>query len=255
MSEQPPPVERSAPVPDLSLLSRRELEVLDAALEGLSARAIASRFSLTEATVRSHLSAIYSKLGVAGRVELLARLNGKAADMPATIEPSLPEPPAESPASRTPGRSHRTRRFAPGFVAVVACGLVAVIVCGLVVGAAGFLVIGVSSPRETDLATVSRLLASNDVAQLDLVNSTLTVTETNGERLRVEGVALGAFQPLQVVALNASIPVSVSGGTAPPPWIEMLINAGPLLEVALLLGVFILLFRAIRRPPRLRPTG
>jgi DNA-binding CsgD family transcriptional regulator len=63
---------------DLSLLSRREGEVLDVAIEGLSVRHIAERLCLTEATVRSHLSATYSKLGVSGRVELLARLNGEA---------------------------------------------------------------------------------------------------------------------------------------------------------------------------------
>jgi DNA-binding CsgD family transcriptional regulator len=64
---------------DMSLLSPREGEVLDVALQGLSARQIAERLSLTEATVRSHLSATYSKLGVSGRVELLARMNGPAA--------------------------------------------------------------------------------------------------------------------------------------------------------------------------------
>ena len=64
---------------DLSLLSPREGEVLDVAVQGLSVRDIAERLSLTEATVRSHLSATYSKLGVSGRVELLARMNGSAA--------------------------------------------------------------------------------------------------------------------------------------------------------------------------------
>lgn len=246
MRDQPPAEDRIARVPDLSLLSRREREVLEAALEGLSARAIASRFSLTEATVRSHLSAIYSKLGVAGRVELLARLNGHAADMTATHAPALPEPAAESPALRTHGRSRKTRRVALGFGAVIVCGLVV---------AAVFLVIRASSPRETDLATVSRLLASNQVAQLDLVNSTLTVTEKNGERLRVEDVTLDAFQPVEDVALNASVPVSISGGSVAPFWTEMLIIASPLLEVALVLGVVVLLFRMIRRPPRPRLTG
>jgi DNA-binding CsgD family transcriptional regulator len=64
---------------NLSLLSPREGEVLDVAIQGLSVRQIAERLSLTEATVRSHLSATYSKLGVSGRVELLARLTGPAA--------------------------------------------------------------------------------------------------------------------------------------------------------------------------------
>ncbi len=62
--------------PDFSLLSPREAEVVEVAREGLSARGIAERLSLTEATVRSHLSAAYSKLGVSGRVELMARMKG-----------------------------------------------------------------------------------------------------------------------------------------------------------------------------------
>jgi len=67
---------RAEHLPDVSTLSEREREVLALALDGLSAQAIADRMSLTEATVRSHLSRIYSKLGVAGRVELLAQMNG-----------------------------------------------------------------------------------------------------------------------------------------------------------------------------------
>lgn len=63
---------------DLSSLSPRESDVLEVAIQGLSAREIADRLSLTEATVRSHLSAAYSKLGVSGRVELLARMNADA---------------------------------------------------------------------------------------------------------------------------------------------------------------------------------
>jgi DNA-binding CsgD family transcriptional regulator len=61
------------------MLSPREAEVLDVAVQGLPARDIAERLSLTEATVRSHLSAAYSKLGVSGRVELLARMHQAAA--------------------------------------------------------------------------------------------------------------------------------------------------------------------------------
>ena len=55
---------------DPAALTDREREVLELALAGLSARSIAGRLSLGEATVRSHLSRIYAKLGVAGRGEL-----------------------------------------------------------------------------------------------------------------------------------------------------------------------------------------
>lgn len=60
---------------DYSVLSPREEDVLEVAAEGVSAKEIARRLFLTEATVRSHLSSAYAKLGVSGRVELLARMN------------------------------------------------------------------------------------------------------------------------------------------------------------------------------------
>lgn len=55
----------------LSALTPAEQAVLDQALTGVTAREIAEHLSLSEATVRSHLSSIYVKLGVSGRVALL----------------------------------------------------------------------------------------------------------------------------------------------------------------------------------------
>jgi DNA-binding CsgD family transcriptional regulator len=65
------------PIPESSLagLSAAERAVLDLARTGRSAREIADELVVTEATVRTHLSRIYSKLGVRGRIELLARLH------------------------------------------------------------------------------------------------------------------------------------------------------------------------------------
>jgi DNA-binding CsgD family transcriptional regulator len=60
----------------LSALTPAEQAVLDQALTGVTAREIAERLSLSEATVRSHLSSIYVKLGVSGRVALLAHFRG-----------------------------------------------------------------------------------------------------------------------------------------------------------------------------------
>lgn len=59
---------------DLSKLSRSEHQVLEEARSGSPAIEVARQLSLTEATVRTHLSHIYAKLGVRGRVELLARM-------------------------------------------------------------------------------------------------------------------------------------------------------------------------------------
>ena len=59
-----------------SALTPAEQSVLDQALTGAPAREIAERLSVSEATVRSHLSSIYVKLGVSGRVALLANFRG-----------------------------------------------------------------------------------------------------------------------------------------------------------------------------------
>lgn len=50
-------------------LSRREVEVLQLLAHGLSNAEIASRLHLSEGTVRNHVSAIFSKLGVTDRAQ------------------------------------------------------------------------------------------------------------------------------------------------------------------------------------------
>jgi DNA-binding NarL/FixJ family response regulator len=50
-------------------LSVRELEVLRLLVEGASNKAIALRLSLSENTVKSHISHIFDKLGVQSRAE------------------------------------------------------------------------------------------------------------------------------------------------------------------------------------------
>jgi DNA-binding CsgD family transcriptional regulator len=124
----------SGEVLDLSVLSPAESEVLDVAVQGLSVRDIAQRLSLTEATIRSHLSAIYSKLGVSGRVELLARMNG-AAYPDQTRDPGhrdRPEAQVASDRPSTPIVSHRV--LLPG--AIAASVLCVALVAGLVMAVA-----------------------------------------------------------------------------------------------------------------------
>jgi len=50
-------------------LSERELEVLALVVEGLSNKLIAHRLGITEHTVKTHMSSILAKLGVASRTE------------------------------------------------------------------------------------------------------------------------------------------------------------------------------------------
>ncbi len=85
--DNPGPIGRSESLTaiDMGTLTPAERRVLALAADGLSVREIAATSVLTEATIHSHLSHIYAKLGVRGRVELLAKL---AADSP----PHGPEP-------------------------------------------------------------------------------------------------------------------------------------------------------------------
>lgn len=72
----PPP---AAPVSNdeaLAALSAREREVVSLVVEALSVREIAKRLFISEHTVRNHLRAIYSKLDVHSRVELVRRVMG-----------------------------------------------------------------------------------------------------------------------------------------------------------------------------------
>jgi DNA-binding CsgD family transcriptional regulator len=55
-------------------ITRRELGVLELALEGLPAKQIARRLSLSPHTVNDHFKAIYRKTGVTCREELIAGL-------------------------------------------------------------------------------------------------------------------------------------------------------------------------------------
>jgi len=54
-----------------SVLTRREVEVLSVASEGLTAREIGRRLGMQERTVTTHLGRIYKKLGASGRVAAL----------------------------------------------------------------------------------------------------------------------------------------------------------------------------------------
>ena len=68
-SPAPPPMEAVGE----GLLSERELEVLRCLATGLTYPGMAERLIISVNTVRYHVKAMYSKLGVASRAEALAR--------------------------------------------------------------------------------------------------------------------------------------------------------------------------------------
>lgn len=57
------------PLPVLSPLTPRELEVLGLLAEGLGNKSIAARIAISERTVKFHVGAIFEKLGVTSRTE------------------------------------------------------------------------------------------------------------------------------------------------------------------------------------------
>lgn len=57
-----------------SQLSKREQDVVDRLLRGMSNKLIASSLGITERTVEFHLKNIYAKFDVSSRVELILRL-------------------------------------------------------------------------------------------------------------------------------------------------------------------------------------
>ncbi len=69
------PDEASSPVaPALETLTTREREVLDLLLLGARVAQAADALGISANTVRNHLKAIYRKLGVASRIELMRLL-------------------------------------------------------------------------------------------------------------------------------------------------------------------------------------
>ena len=63
-------------VPALSNLTQRERDVVDAIIKGASNKVIAQTLSVSEQTVKNHVSRIFEKCGVANRVELEMRAAG-----------------------------------------------------------------------------------------------------------------------------------------------------------------------------------
>jgi DNA-binding NarL/FixJ family response regulator len=66
------PAIRSVNARALSLLSKREIQVVHCLAEGLGNREIANRLKLSQHTVKNHLFRIFDKLGVSSRIELMS---------------------------------------------------------------------------------------------------------------------------------------------------------------------------------------
>lgn len=69
-TERPPRVDWS------TVLSEREVQVARLVAGGASNREVADQLSITERTVKAHMSAIFEKLGLRDRLQLSLRING-----------------------------------------------------------------------------------------------------------------------------------------------------------------------------------
>jgi DNA-binding NarL/FixJ family response regulator len=66
-------------------LSHREQQVITLVCDGLSNGEIAEKLGVAEGTIKSHLYAIYEKLGVRSRIELMIALADRSKLAPAQI--------------------------------------------------------------------------------------------------------------------------------------------------------------------------
>ena len=199
---------------DLSVLSEREREILSAAATGLSARDIASEFTLSEATVRSHLASIYSKLGVAGRVELLARLN--EAPIPAEVGPQTWVQPPQPTTPRVDARHRPNSRpltgWLSGLVVGAATGFLALLAgpVGLV-PAIGFLPFAVRS-RQT-IASLAGLFTGAGAIALGLItaaNASCTTVVTPTSYSSCTGPDLSGWITVAGISVLAGVALTIA---------------------------------------------
>lgn len=86
----------------LSLLSKRELDVVHCLSEGLTNREIAERLSLSQHTIKNYLFRVFDKLGVSSRLELLYLTLSQPPGRGATPVAGLGDSPART-VETTPG--------------------------------------------------------------------------------------------------------------------------------------------------------
>lgn len=133
--------------------------------------------------------------------------------------------------------------------------LAALALLAVVIAAAAFVGSQLALPRQSDLTTISQLVASNAVEKLDLSGSTLTVTQKNGDVLRVESVTSDEFQQLATTAIQSGVAVHASTGSQVS-WVSQFAFLATLvLPVLVMAAILLVVVRTVRRPPRMHYAG
>jgi DNA-binding NarL/FixJ family response regulator len=89
------PVVRAVNADGLNLLSKRELDVVQCVVQGLTNQEIADRMGLSRHTIKNYLFRVFDKLGVSNRVELLFITLSQSPN----VEEFVPRPAKKSPES------------------------------------------------------------------------------------------------------------------------------------------------------------
>jgi DNA-binding NarL/FixJ family response regulator len=106
---EPLPARRVARTIDLSILSRREQDVVSGVADGLSNREIANRLKLTEHTVKNYLFRIFDKLGVSSRVEVVLYAFGLGSGVP---QVPAKKPNGQARSTRNGNKTHKRPKSA-----------------------------------------------------------------------------------------------------------------------------------------------
>lgn len=218
----------------LSNLTPAEERVFNEALRGLSVKELAEQLYLTEATIKSHLAHIYSKLGVRGRLDLLARF--------ASSENGSGGAPSTA---RNRRNGHGGHESGPPKTPWMAYGAVpGAIIAALLLFVLTVWLVETLSVQNTSRAHVDQLINADAVADLELVGTTLEVTTSDGQHLEVAGVTADQIRPL---ATEHEIPFAIRspGADTLAGW-QITLNLLPYaaLLIALWLGA-VALFRTV----------
>lgn len=163
-------MEQDEPVTGLANLTASERRVLDEALLGLTIHEMAARLFLSEATVKTHLTHVYDKLGVRGRVDLMARLRSDSKSHPADQSPSI--------------HDQLPRKRGPFPAWILPAALLAVASLILVVGA--FVMLS-NRPQPLTFDELSSLVEQGMIAQIRSEGEVITATAGDGREYQLSG--------------------------------------------------------------------